>query len=164
MGQRQFEAALEEAQRVNGERMCVELTQSLTQSLSVSVEEKCRASLESEFEERMASEMEGKKVEMQAMEVRLEGEIKKLAGEMEGRERVHREEMQRMERSKCELIGQTAKEIDSLRGIIKTHFQQIAQLQALLDKQQMEREKRRVSQQSQSLQQQVFAGLNIKWG
>ena len=60
---------------------------------------------------------------MKEMQSEFERKLEEMQSSMDGQVERHKVEVQTMERSKYELIEHTAKEIDSLRQIIKDHFQ-----------------------------------------
>lgn len=109
------------------------LRNTLSESLRPNIRQECRRELEEEMsdrvrqqvDERMAAESEQQiDAKMQEMQHGFDSKMEALENSMNDRAERHRKEVETMERSKYELIQHTAKEIDSLRQIIKDHFQQ----------------------------------------
>lgn len=102
-----------------------------------SIREECRREVEEEMSDRVQREVDERlKEEMQStvdqqidermkeMQSAFDRKMEEMESSMNEVTERHKKEVETMERSKYELIRHTAEEIDSLRQIIKVHFQQ----------------------------------------
>merc|ERR1712228_538904 len=101
-----------------------ELKEQITKNLSTKIRSECREEMEVEYDEklklRMANELETKlNDQMSAFKLSFDEKFDSLKSQMDEREVTFQREMSLMEKSKCDLIQHTAKEIDSLRLIIR---------------------------------------------
>merc|ERR1712228_436054 len=101
-----------------------ELKEQITKKLSRQIRSECREEMEVEYDEklklRMANELDTKlNDQMSAFKLLFDEKFDSLKSQMDEREVTFQREMSLMEKSKCDLIQHTAKEIDSLRLIIR---------------------------------------------
>merc|ERR1712228_1013766 len=101
-----------------------ELKEQITKNLSTKIRSECREEMEVEYDEklklRMANELDTKlNDQMSAFKLSFDEKFDSLKSQMDEREVTFQREMSLMEKSKCDLIQHTAKEIDSLRLIIR---------------------------------------------
>jgi len=124
--QEEFDSRLESVRREIESETDERLRKELAEQLRPQIEDECRGAMreemERQLEERLHSAMDDKmSARMKELQNTFDAQMEQLRREMNERETSHQREVQSMQQSKLQLIQHTAKEIDTLRQMIKQY-------------------------------------------